>query len=114
MERSPQDNEEESAEHETIRKIESLLENNDFSSSYIRTILTRARNEFTLEDLENYDHVQDTVVNWIGESIQIADTRSSVRPRVRSCGSNRCGKDDYGRKTCGSVFTCGRKRNKTA
>ncbi len=69
-------------EHETILKIEVLLENNDFSSGYIRKILSRIRNEFTLEDLVNYDLVQDTVVNWVGESIAIGDNRNTVRPRI--------------------------------
>ena len=76
------DDADKAGEHETISKIEILLENNDFSSSYIRKLLTRARNEFTLEDLDNYDLVQETIVNWIGESIQIAQNRSTVRPRI--------------------------------
>ncbi|HHU37230.1 MAG TPA: flagellar biosynthesis protein FlhF [Treponema sp.] len=69
-------------EHETIKIMEQLLENNDFSSSYIRQLITRIRNEFTLEDLGDCDRVQHAVVNWIGESVAIADTNSSVRPRV--------------------------------
>ncbi len=70
------------AEHETIRKMEELLENNDFSSGYIRTMLTRLRNEFSLEELENYDQVQERVVNWIGDSIRIGENSCTVRPRI--------------------------------
>jgi flagellar biosynthesis protein FlhF len=69
-------------EHETLVKLEKLLDQNDFSSSYIRTILSRAKNEFSLEQLDNYDYVQDTVLEWIGHSIPVADHRASVRPRV--------------------------------
>jgi len=82
LDKSDMDDADKAGEHETISKIEMLLENNDFSSSYIRKLLTRARNEFTLEDLDNYDLVQETIVNWIGESIQIAQNRSTVRPRI--------------------------------
>lgn len=71
-----------SQEHESILKMEKLLENNDFSSGYIRNMLTRLRNEFTLEDLDNFDLVQETMVNWIGESIEIGENRSTVRPRI--------------------------------
>lgn len=69
-------------EHETLVKLEKILDQNDFSSSYIRTILSRAKNEFSLEQLDNYEYVQDTVLEWIGDSIPIADNRASVRPRV--------------------------------
>ena len=70
------------AEHETITKIASILELNDFSPSYIRNIIARIKNEFSIEDLENYDYAQDTVLEWIGQSVAIANTESSVRPRV--------------------------------
>lgn len=82
LEKSGSEDGEKSQEHETILKIEVLLENNDFSSGYIRNLLARLRNEFTLEDLENYDLVQETVVNWVGDSIRIGENRSTVRPRI--------------------------------
>ncbi|HOC29060.1 MAG TPA: flagellar biosynthesis protein FlhF [Treponemataceae bacterium] len=69
-------------EHESIRKIENLLELNDFSSSYTKKIVSRIRSEFTLEELEQYDHVQDIVVEWIGASIPVYDSISTARPRV--------------------------------
>ncbi len=69
-------------EHESIQRIEALLEANDFSPSYIKAILARARSEFTLDQLENFDKVQDAVIDWIGESIKIAEPGGSARPRV--------------------------------
>ena len=69
-------------EHESISKIEKILEQNDFSASYIRAILSRVKNTFTLEELNDYDLVQDRVLEWIGESISICDNRSDARPRV--------------------------------
>lgn len=69
-------------EHETIQKIEALLEQNDFSSSYIKRIISRLRSEFSLEDLADYDRIQDCVVEWIGESLLIHENASTSRPRV--------------------------------
>lgn len=71
-----------SAEHETVLKIERLLEQNDFSASYTRSVIARMRSEFSLEELSDYDRVQDTVVEWIGESILLHEGGHSARPRV--------------------------------
>jgi flagellar biosynthesis protein FlhF len=54
-----------------LARIAELLERNDFSPAYINTILDRGRKEFSLEDLENFDEVQDRVLEWIGESVRI-------------------------------------------
>ena len=82
LERPQEQKEVSSGEHETIDRIEKILELNDFSSSYIKSILLRVKNTFTLEDLNNYDLVQDNVVEWIGQSISVSDNKSSARPRV--------------------------------
>lgn len=69
-------------EHPTISKIESLLENNEFSSSYIRRIVDKIRKEFPLETLDDFDAVQNSVVEWIGESISIKKPVYESRPQV--------------------------------
>ncbi len=71
-----------SAEHETVLKIERLLEQNDFSASYTRGIVARVRSEFSLEELGDYDRVQDTVIEWIGESIAVSERGHTAKPRV--------------------------------
>jgi flagellar biosynthesis protein FlhF len=71
-----------STEHETIVKIENLLELNDFSPSYIKKIISRAKNEFSLDALDNFEQVQDTILEWIGQSITIAEIDNAVSPRV--------------------------------
>ena len=58
--------------HETIKKIEEVLEQNEFSFSYINMIEEKIRNDFSLEQLDNFDLVERRVVDWIGESISIA------------------------------------------
>ncbi len=71
-----------SADHETVSRIEELLERNDFSSQYVKGTLARIRSEFTLDELADFERVQDAVVEWIGESISIRDSDCPSRPRI--------------------------------
>jgi flagellar biosynthesis protein FlhF len=57
--------------HPSLARLEEDLIQNDFSVSYIKTLLERVRREFALEDLENYELVQRSVTVWIAESISI-------------------------------------------
>lgn len=82
IDRNTSGNEIHSEENETLTRIENLLEINDFSVSYIRGIISRIKKEFSLEELNNYDYIQDNVIEWIGHSIQISDNQCSSRPRV--------------------------------
>lgn len=61
----------EAAKHETVHRIEELLEQNDFTSRFIRDILQRMRKELSLSDLEDFQGVQQKVLEWIGEAIDI-------------------------------------------
>lgn len=60
-------------EHPSIQKIQSLLERNEFSPSYIRTMVSRLRRELSVDDLEDFDVVQTSVIYWIAETIKIDD-----------------------------------------
>ena len=62
--------------HESIQKIEDMLDENEFSLSFIKMIEEKIRNDFSLEQLDNFDLVERRVVDWIGESISVA--RESV------------------------------------
>ncbi len=55
--------------HTSIEKIENLLSENEFSFNYIKMISDRLKSSLTVDELEDYDFVQDKVVEWIGESI---------------------------------------------
>jgi flagellar biosynthesis protein FlhF len=69
--------------HPALSRIEEVLTVNDFSPGYRKKILDRIRKEFSLDGLEDYDAVQDTVVEWIGESIAIyKEEKPRKRPRV--------------------------------
>jgi flagellar biosynthesis protein FlhF len=68
--------------HPSIGKIRGLLYENDFSPSYAEKIADRIKKEFSLEELENFDEIQDRVVDWIGESISVYDTREIEKSQV--------------------------------
>lgn len=59
------------SKHSSIEKIENILSENEFSYSFIRMISDKLVHSLTVDDLEDYDLVQDKVVEWIGESIAI-------------------------------------------
>jgi len=69
-------------EHESVLKIRQLMEDNEFSQSYIKKILDKLKKELTIDDLEDFDLVQKQVVDWIGETIKIADIKLKTRPQV--------------------------------
>ncbi|QQO08242.1 flagellar biosynthesis protein FlhF [Breznakiella homolactica] len=70
-------------DHQTISRIAEILALNDFTPSYTREILDRIKKEFSLDALDDYDLVQSTVVEWIGESITIyAEDTFHTRPRI--------------------------------
>lgn len=64
---------------ETISKIEELLSENDFSFSYINMITDKIRKTFSMDQLEDFELVERTVIDWIGESIEI-EKEKHVRP----------------------------------
>jgi flagellar biosynthesis protein FlhF len=61
----------ESAKPEGLAKIEAIMQGNDFAAAFVEEILNRIRREFSLEDLENFNLLQSSVLEWIGEKIQI-------------------------------------------
>jgi flagellar biosynthesis protein FlhF len=70
-------------EHPNLLKVEELLALNDFSPVYSQGIIERARKELTLETLDNFNDVQDKVLEWIGMSIQIHNPEKyQKRPRI--------------------------------
>ena len=70
-------------EHPTLNRLDDVLILNDFPASYRKALLERVRKEFSLESLNDYDAVQDKVLEWIGESINIyREDKFKVRPRI--------------------------------
>ena len=66
----------------SIQKIEELLQENEFTFSYINKITTRLRSELSVEQLDDFSLVQEKVVDWIGESIKITPKTMHKLPHV--------------------------------
>ncbi|MCL2244214.1 MAG: flagellar biosynthesis protein FlhF [Treponema sp.] len=70
-------------EHPSFVQAAELLKLNDFSEKYINAMLDRMRRELTLETLEDFEAVQNNLLEWIGESISIyKEEKSGRKPRV--------------------------------
>lgn len=59
-------------EHPSIIKVDEALESNDFTKSFIEKINAHVKANLTYEQLDDYELVQNTVIDFIAESIQIA------------------------------------------
>ena len=60
-----------SQEHENISKIAAILEENDFTAKYIRSIKEKISKNLSLAELNDFELVQKKVLDWIASSIQI-------------------------------------------
>jgi len=70
-------------EHPAFSRAAALLNQNDFSQSYIKKMLERLRKELTLDELDDADTAEEKLVEWIGESISIYKEDGSLqRPKI--------------------------------
>jgi flagellar biosynthesis protein FlhF len=67
-------------EHANLKRLEEILVLNDFSRTYQEKLLERVRKECPLDILEDFDSLQDRVLEWIGESIAIFREKPVRRP----------------------------------
>ena len=67
---------------ETIKRIDEMLKDNDFSESYRNMIEEKIRNDFSLDQLGDFDLVEHRVIDWIGQSITIAKETVFRPPHV--------------------------------
>jgi len=70
------------SDHANIKAVDDLLALNEFTEAYRRGILERLRSEFSLEGLEDWDAVQDAVLEWIARDIQVAKVPGGAGARV--------------------------------
>ncbi len=68
--------------HPSLEKMRELLEENDFSASYIKAMIDRLKREFSLEDLEQFNLLEDAVIEWIGTSLSEFQDSPVPSPRV--------------------------------
>lgn len=62
-----------------IKKIEEMLDENEFTPSYKKDISNRIRSEFSLDELNDEELILKRVVEWIGESIEIYEKKEFTR-----------------------------------
>ncbi len=68
--------------HESIKRIEAQLQENEFTPTFIEEISNRMRSEFSGEELDNFKLVEQRVVDWIGQGIHIAQEGFFKAPHV--------------------------------
>jgi flagellar biosynthesis protein FlhF len=68
--------------HPMIEEIEQLLEMNDFSPSYTRAMVGRAKKELSMEALDDRELVHARILEWIGESINFHQPRKGGSPEI--------------------------------
>ena len=70
------------AEHANIVKVQKILEENDFSPSYIKELSARLKSELSYTEIENFLTVQKKLFELLAESIKIKAADSQPRTRV--------------------------------
>ena len=69
-------------EHENIVKVRKILEENDFSLSYIKELSARLKSELSYTEIENFLTVQKKVFELLAESIKIKSADDQPKTRV--------------------------------
>jgi len=69
-------------DHETISRMDGILADNDFGEPFRKAIAARLRKDFSLEELDDWDSVQDEVLEWIGDSVEVWREPEGRGPRV--------------------------------
>ena len=68
--------------HPTLTSLREKLFHNEFTPDYVDRLIARARSTFSVDELEDERLVQNRVLEWIGETIDIFRPRSEERPQV--------------------------------
>ncbi|HZK19101.1 MAG TPA: flagellar biosynthesis protein FlhF [Treponemataceae bacterium] len=71
-----------SEEHPNLLKMQNLLEKNEFTASYIRNLTDTLRKDSSLEQLGDFEFVQQSAIDYIGDTIKISDAPLRSRPQV--------------------------------
>jgi flagellar biosynthesis protein FlhF len=70
------------AEHPTIDLVQAVLEDNDFSPAYVRSMLDRVRKEYTVDELGDAERILLDVRAWVGEGIAVYQEKRAIKPRI--------------------------------
>lgn len=68
--------------HPTIRRIQEMLFQNEFTYSYIQEMTEKIKATFPIGQIEDFSLVERSVVDWIGETICIVPQKVFRKPHV--------------------------------
>ena len=70
-------------EHPSLEKLRTLLKQNDFPADFIDTMVSQARERFSLTELEDWDRLEPFFVDWIASRVPVLPPEGDqARPRV--------------------------------
>jgi len=72
----------EAEDHESIARADELLAQNDFTEGFRRALVGAIRRDFTLEALEDWPEVEASLLEMIGDSVELWRERPGRGPRV--------------------------------
>jgi flagellar biosynthesis protein FlhF len=68
--------------HPTLAALREKLVHNEFTPRYIEKMLARARSTFSMEELDDERLVQNRVLEWIGDTIEIYPFARREKPQL--------------------------------
>jgi flagellar biosynthesis protein FlhF len=72
-----------SSQHPSLEKLRGLLRQNDFSPAFTSEMVERARERFSLTELEDFSRLENTFLDWIAEKIPpAAPVDGETKPRI--------------------------------
>jgi flagellar biosynthesis protein FlhF len=69
-------------DHPTLERLGQLLDENDFSLVFRDELLNKARSEFSLDALDDYESVEEAIVEWIGDRIILPPEAKHGKPKI--------------------------------
>ncbi|MBN2354340.1 MAG: flagellar biosynthesis protein FlhF [Spirochaetales bacterium] len=70
-------------QHPSLEKLRELMQQNDFPQSFANEMVERARERFSLTELEDFTSLENAVIDWIAEKIPTAPPEpEDQKPRV--------------------------------
>ena len=69
-------------EHPGIVKLRQMLEENEFTKTYVDDLCAKMKDSLTVSQLDDFDLVQRQAVDWIAQSVPIAPKEKNRIPRV--------------------------------
>ena len=69
-------------DHPTLKALKNIFRRNDFSDAFSDYLLGLVRQNFSLDQLEDYDEVESRALEWIAGSLQTHEHPEGLKPRV--------------------------------